>query len=451
MALCATALLGGVAEASLFVTGHDADYHAGRGKNAAGARHLLQRAVAYVTSGKASPKLLLVTSVRAPDGEHYDPRFGLRWAGFGLFDVATADKAALAAAAAAQRAGQAAGGPVTRAHKGGTIVEGATLDLRTVSFDDYDAVVIASDFGGWLRQEELDVLNARAGELLAVTSSPGRGLVVLPQSGRPGSGTTDGTRHDRYGFLPFLSGEPVKNRPEDAVRLTPAGLAAGLAPEDVVGNTYHVVFKQSGGLDVLDVDGADRAVTLANRGGFGDEGADRDGDGLADGSDNCPAADNADQRDTDGDGLGDACDPDPDGDGLPQPGGAPDNCPLTPNPDQADADRDGIGDACDPDVDGDGLDNSVDVCPDTRIPESVPTDKLGVGRFALTTRARTFTTLSPELPAGTPQPFPRIFTLDDTRGCSCEQILGRNASRLDDLWRHGCTLQLLLDFTATMR
>lgn len=258
--LAAATLLaaGRPARAALFVTGHDADYHAGRGKNATGARHILQRAVAYVTDGKPEPKLLLVTSLRAPDGEHYDPRFGLRWAGFARFDVATARGAPTEPGPRE---------PVTRPGRhGGTIVEGPVFDVRTVPFDDYDAVIVASDFGGWLRQEELDALNARAAELLALISTPGRGLVVLPQSGRPGEGAADGTRHDRYGFLPFLSGEPVKNRPEDKIRLTPAGLAAGLSPEDVVGNTYHVIFKQAGSLEVLDVDGNERAVTLATRG-----------------------------------------------------------------------------------------------------------------------------------------------------------------------------------------
>ncbi len=87
--------------------------------------------------------------------------------------------------------------------------------------------------------------------------------------------------------------------------------------------------------------------------------------------DNCPDAENADQRDSDGDGLGDACDrcplaPDPtdaetDGDGL---GDACDNCADVANADQRDSDGDGRGDACDNcldvanpgqhDADGDG-------------------------------------------------------------------------------------------------
>jgi len=74
---------------------------------------------------------------------------------------------------------------------------------------------------------------------------------------------------------------------------------------------------------------------------------DRDGDGIADGLDNCPATANADQLDTDGDGLGDACDGeisnDRDGDGVID---ALDNCPNAPNPNQLDTDGDGVGDAC---------------------------------------------------------------------------------------------------------
>ena len=72
---------------------------------------------------------------------------------------------------------------------------------------------------------------------------------------------------------------------------------------------------------------------------------DRDEDGLLDGQDNCPGADNVDQTDSDGDGKGDACDPfvDTDGDGVED---EADNCPLLANPGQEDGDGDGNGDAC---------------------------------------------------------------------------------------------------------
>ena len=70
--------------------------------------------------------------------------------------------------------------------------------------------------------------------------------------------------------------------------------------------------------------------------------ADRDGDGVPDARDNCPAVDNPLQIDSDGDGVGNACD----------------LCPRVADPDQADADGDRVGDACDlcpgtePDVPG---------------------------------------------------------------------------------------------------
>ena len=74
---------------------------------------------------------------------------------------------------------------------------------------------------------------------------------------------------------------------------------------------------------------------------------DKDGDGIPDMSDNCPATSNPDQKDTDGDGIGDACN-----DALDQDGDEwadrLDNCPKIYNPDQSDIDKDGKGDVCDP-------------------------------------------------------------------------------------------------------
>jgi len=94
-------------------------------------------------------------------------------------------------------------------------------------------------------------------------------------------------------------------------------------------------------------------------------GGDSDGDGVGDADDNCPAVFNPVrpleevQGDFDQDGYGDACDTCPllatndctpyvvadlDGDGVPN---GTDNCPDDPNADQADDDNDGHGDLCD--------------------------------------------------------------------------------------------------------
>jgi len=121
---------------------------------------------------------------------------------------------------------------------------------------------------------------------------------------------------------------------------------------------------------------------------------DTDGDGIADGFDNCPFVPNRDQRDTDGDGvgdacdncptvanrnqhdinangIGDACDPDMDGDGIPN---AQDNCPTIPNPGQEKADGHTVGMACDPDWDGDGVPNAQDNYPLCYNPTQGPPD-----------------------------------------------------------------------------
>lgn len=98
---------------------------------------------------------------------------------------------------------------------------------------------------------------------------------------------------------------------------------------------------------------------------------DTDGDGVANGPDNCPFAANPAQADADGDGRGTACDncastanaaqEDADRDGV---GDPCDNCPVDPNPSQSDADADGVGDACDvADSDGDGVLDAADCAP----------------------------------------------------------------------------------------
>ncbi|MDI1443087.1 thrombospondin type 3 repeat-containing protein [Polyangium sp. 6x1] len=219
--------------------------------------------------------------------------------------------------------------------------------------------------------------------------------------------------------------------------------------------------------------------------GIGDacECPDADKDTVCDPDDNCPHHVNPDQADLDQDGLGDACDACADVDGdlvcdVPPPPEPPpppppepppppppepppppppppppacadldldlvcdpvDNCPI-PNPDQVDLDEDGLGDACDDciDVDRDFICEPFDVCPGTLIPEAtVPAITLWYSRYALVDGDPVFDTGGVK-----GQPVQRIYTLEDTRGCSCEQIaaaLGLGQGVLD----HGCSISTM--------
>jgi len=136
---------------------------------------------------------------------------------------------------------------------------------------------------------------------------------------------------------------------------------------------------------------------------------DADGDGVADGDDNCPVVSNPGQEDVcqpvgddrDGDGFTDGSDDCPDepapysGDGCPGVGPDPDgdgdgvldyfdNCDDDANPNQADADGDGVGDACDPtprgpDPDGDGVGAMDDNCLTVPNPSQADADGDGKG------------------------------------------------------------------------
>lgn len=219
----------------IFITGHDADHHAYRGGNALGAQHILQRAIDYVTFGKQNPQVLLVTDVQSPGGDETDPRLGMNSSGFTAYDVAD--------------------------HGSGT---SGILDLHTVNFADYDVIVVASDFGGWLRQDELDVLNARAADILDYINGGG-GIVVLNESGNRSSGYP-GTSHDRYGFLPFIVSSIPLNLTESGLTVTEAGAAMGLVDSDVNGNYSHSIFESSDGMDIIDIDPLGRILSLATRG-----------------------------------------------------------------------------------------------------------------------------------------------------------------------------------------
>jgi len=71
-----------------------------------------------------------------------------------------------------------------------------------------------------------------------------------------------------------------------------------------------------------------------------------------------------------------------------------------------------------PDDDNDSVSDAEDLCPDTVIPEPVPTKQLGVNRYALVNDDTTFDTTPPKRGGAG-----KVFTLADTAGCSCAQII----------------------------
>ena len=68
---------------------------------------------------------------------------------------------------------------------------------------------------------------------------------------------------------------------------------------------------------------------------------------------------------------------------------------------------------------GEGVPNNLDYCPATVIPESVPAVRLGTNRWALVDGDGYFDTTAPK--GKGPK---RSFSVADTAGCSCEQIIG---------------------------
>ena len=93
----------------------------------------------------------------------------------------------------------------------------------------------------------------------------------------------------------------------------------------------------------------------------------------------------------------------------------PENLPLR------SSDHDGFVLFLTMDLDGDGVVDNLDFCPGTIIPEPVPTHELGTNRWALVDEDSVFDTTPPN---GKGNGLDRSFTIEDTAGCSCEQIIG---------------------------
>jgi len=147
--------------------------------------------------------------------------------------------------------------------------------------------------------------------------------------------------------------------------------------------------------------------------------------------------------DNDGDGVSDDEDPDDDNDG--QPDSAELACggdPLDPAVLAPDGDGDGSPDCVDSDDDNDSLDDHLDVCPDTHLPDGGLTtvQELGKNRWSLLANTNgTFVQAPPQ--AGSKH----SFSIADTRGCSCQQIVESRALGANHL-EEGCSTSTMVDW-----
>lgn len=128
---------------------------------------------------------------------------------------------------------------------------------------------------------------------------------------------------------------------------------------------------------------------------------------------------------------------DSDGDGV---NDLSDNCPLVANPVQEDADNDGLWDVCDADDDNDGVADEADLCENTDADLTVPSLALGPNRRVFNgTDWITYFKGKGNWPKAD-------FTIEDTHGCNCEQILSLVPGNHEWEYKFGCTKGTIQNF-----
>lgn len=227
---------------SIFLTGHDPDFHALLGGNAVGAQHVNQAAINFIM----------------------DPAFNTFVAGGNQnFLYVECDTCAVPSGHTDGVAGMtlsAGGYPAGTTFETHGAADGLDAELGLLGTK-YSAIVIGSDFGGMLTQAELDILNAHQSDIIDFLNAGG-GLYGISE----GSGCCALTTHDRWGFLPFVTTVDPNDQGEVGFTVTPFGTSLGLADSDINGNASHSVFTGTFGLNTVDTDPEGEILTLAGRG-----------------------------------------------------------------------------------------------------------------------------------------------------------------------------------------
>jgi hypothetical protein len=209
----------------IFLTGHDPDFHTQSGNG----EQLLSTAMSFVTGGTYNDnvigtKFLWVESFMAAPGGHLKGYNSLDDIGATLgvdYDI----------------------------------VDGA--GFATADLSNYNAIGVASSFGGTLTRAELDALIARKSDIEDFINDGG-GLFASSECYPCGANLLQ-SANGLFGFLPVTVTSIGANPP---FFVTPYGASLGLTNADLNDPT-HNSFGLVGGLNVVDVDARGNATTLA--------------------------------------------------------------------------------------------------------------------------------------------------------------------------------------------
>lgn len=225
---------------TIFLTGHDPDFHAHLGGNAGGASAISTAAIDYildpafnnVVAGGVSKFLFVESNIATPAG--HTPGVD------GIID------------------GGYVSGVDFEQHDASTL--NAELDLLGTK---YAGIVVASDFGGLLTQAELNILNARSSDIIDFLNTDNGGIYAMAESNGGTHLTPDG---GQFGFLPFVVSSTALNQSETGNTVSAFGMSLGLTNTDVNGNFSHNIFTATSGLSVVDWDSDGNILSLAGRG-----------------------------------------------------------------------------------------------------------------------------------------------------------------------------------------
>src|SRR5262245_21086804 len=139
---------------SLFVSGHDSEFHAAFGPDASGAQDLINRALEFARDGNVAPILFLQTDTSNLSlGDHTDSRTGLVASGYSFGTT-----------------------------PGNHFVAVTAMQFLTTDLSLYSAIFIPSHHGGTLTGSDLLALNSRSADILDYLNEGG-GLVAFAEDG----------------------------------------------------------------------------------------------------------------------------------------------------------------------------------------------------------------------------------------------------------------------------